>query len=275
MSKNVLKKDLFIKVIENLILLGKTKLRFQKFYENLLRISLIGMNIGTGGDIASDGELNVIHYIRNQCSSNKNTVIFDVGANIGNYSREIIKEFKNINFQLYSFEPAKETFLELQKRLKNIPNLSLYNIGFGEESGVKTLFYDKKKSGLASIYNRRLLHFGIKMKLQESIKIYTIDDFCKKNKIYKIDFLKLDTEGHELSILNSAKKMIKDNAIRFIQFEFGGCNIDSRTYFQDFFYLLKKKYYIYRILKDDFYRIDSYKEIYELFLTTNFLAELK
>ena len=260
MSKNVLK---------------KTKLRFQKFYENLLRISLIGMNIGTGGDISSDGELNLIHYIRKKCLSNKSTIIFDVGANVGNYSRGIIKEFQNINFQLYSFEPSKETFFELKKSFKNIPNINLYNLGFGEENGVKTLFYDKKKSGLASMYNRRLLHFGVKMNLRESIEINTIDDFCKKNRIQEIDFFKLDTEGHELSILNGAKKMIKDNAIRFIQFEFGGCNIDARTYFQDFFYLLKEKYYIYRILKDDFYRIDSYKEIYELFLTTNFLAELK
>lgn len=266
---------MFTKFIENLILIGKSKLRFQNFFENLLRISHIGMNVGTGGDISSNGELNLIHYIRKKCLSNKSTIIFDVGANVGNYSQKIIENFKNINFHLYSFEPSKETFFELKKHLRNIQNLRLYNIGFGEENGIKTLYYDKKKSGLASMYNRRLLHFGIKMKLQESIKVYTIDDFCKGNRIRRIDFLKLDAEGHELSILNGAKKMIKDNAIRFIQFEFGGCNIDSRTYFQDFFYLLKKKYYIYRILKDDFYRIDSYKEIYELFLTTNFLAEHK
>jgi FkbM family methyltransferase len=247
----------------------------QKFYENLFKISLIGMNIGTGGDISSDGELNVMHYVKNQCSSSKEITIFDVGANVGNYSQKIVKEFKNLNFQLYSFEPSKETFFELKKCLGNLPNIKLHNIGFGEKSGVKTLFYDKKKSGLASMYNRRLLHFGIKMNLRELIKIYTIDDFCKRNRIRKIDFLKLDTEGYELNILNGAKNMIEDDAIKFIQFEFGGCNIDSRTYFQDFFYLLKEKYYIYRILKNGFYRIDSYKETYELFLTTNFLAELK
>jgi len=251
------------------------RVKYQKLFEKVFYWALDGMNIGTGGDISSDGELNVMRYVRHKCLSNKNTVIFDVGANVGNYSQKIVKEFKNINFQLYSFEPSKETFFELKKRSKNIPNLRLYNIGFGEKSGTKTLFYDKKKSGLALMYNRRLLHFGIKMNLKESIKIYTIDDFCKRNRIQKIDFLKLDTEGHELSILKGAKKMIKDNVIRFIQFEFGGCNIDSKTYFQDFFYLLNKKYYIYRILKDDFYSIDSYKEIYELFLTTNFLAELK
>lgn len=251
------------------------RVKYQKIFEKALSWALNGMNIGMGSNIPLSGELNTLRYIESKFLSNKNVIIFDVGANIGNYSQKIIKEFKNNNFQLYSFEPSKETFFELKKRFKNIPNINLYNLGFGEENGTKTLYSNKKKSGLASMYDRRLLHFGIKMNLQESIKIFTIDDFCKKKRIRRIDFLKLDAEGHELSILNGAKKMIKNNTIRFIQFEFGGCNIDSRTYFQDFFYLLKEKYYIYRILKDDFYRIDSYREIYELFLTTNFLAELK
>ena len=233
------------------------------------------MNISTGGDISSDGELNVLRYIKNKCLSNEDTLIFDVGANIGNYSQEIVKEFQGINFQLHSFEPSKEAFLELKKRLGNLSNVKLYNIGFGEKNEAKTLYLNKKKSGLASIYNRQLLHFGIKMNSKELIKIQKIDDFCKRNRIRKIDFLKLDTEGHEFNILNGAKNMIENNSIRFIQFEFGGCNIDSRTYFQDFFYLLTEKYYIYRILKNELFRIDSYKEIYELFLTTNFLAELK
>lgn len=260
------------KFIKQLISLGKSDLKVQGFYNNLFRISLAGMNMGTGNDISSDGELNVMRYVRNQCSSNKNTIIFDVGANIGNYSQEIVNNFKKANFYLYSFEPSKETFHELKKRLKNISNLKLYNVGFGKKNCVKALFYDKKQSGLASVYNRRLLHFGIKMNLRESIKISTIDDFCKSNRIQKIDFLKLDVEGNELDILKGAKNMIKNNAIRFIQFEFGGCNIDSRTYFQDFWYLLSPKYKIYRILKNDILEISQYKEINEIFVTTNYLA---
>lgn len=265
----------YLETFKQSLIVGKNTLIFQKFYENLFRISLVGMNIGTGSNISSDGEINVIRYVRKKCLSNINTVIFDVGANVGNYSKYIINEFVDNNFQLYSFEPSRGAFLELKKRLGNHSQIKLYNIGFGEKRGAKTLFYDKKKSGLSSLYDRRLLHFGIKMDLRESIKIDTIDNFCKNNGIQNIDFLKLDTEGYELNILRGAKNMIKNNSIRFIQFEFGGCNIDSRTYFQDFFYLLKDKYFIYRILKKNLYRIDSYKEIYELFLTTNFLAMLK
>lgn len=78
-----------------------------------------------------------------------------------------------------------------------------------------------------------------------------------------------------LKVLKGAKDLIGKNSIDFIQFEFGGANIDSRTYFQDFYYLLTPYYKIYRILKDGLIAIDAYKEIYEIFLTTNFLAILK
>jgi hypothetical protein len=83
----------------------------------------------------------------------------------------------------------------------------------------------------------------------------------------------LDIEGHELNALKGAKEMINKNAIDFIQFEFGGCNIDSRTYFQDFFYLLKNKFKIYRILTDGLFEIVEYKETHEVFITVNYLAE--
>jgi hypothetical protein len=78
-----------------------------------------------------------------------------------------------------------------------------------------------------------------------------------------------------LKVLEGAQEKIKSNRIDYIQFEFGGCNIDSRTYFQDFWYLLKDKYKFYRILKDGLFELSAYKEIYECFITTNFLLERK
>ena len=72
--------------------------------------------------------------------------------------------------------------------------------------------------------------------------------------------------------MNGAKQMINDKRIDAIQFEFGGCNIDSRTFFQDFFYLLKDHYKIYRVLKDGLLEMPIYKETYEIFITINYLA---
>jgi hypothetical protein len=90
--------------------------------------------------------------------------------------------------------------------------------------------------------------------------------------------LKIDTEGHELDVLNGALNMIKNKKTQIVTFEFGGCNIDSRTYFQDFYYFFKDNDMknMFRITPSGYLApIIKYKEIYEQFRTTNFLVVLK
>lgn len=248
--------------------------QYQSLFENFYSISLQGMNIGGGSETDSSGEKNALIYIKDKLKKSDQLVIFDVGANVGLYTillNEVFSEHSNI----FSFEPSKKTFNKLGLNTNHIKKRNLYNFGFGNSNTFSTLYYNQEESGLASVYERRLDHFNIKMDLKEEIEIKTIDSFCEENNIVQINFLKLDVEGHELSVLRGAKKMLNNHKIDFIQFEFGGCNIDSRTYFQDFYYLLNKDFYIYRIVKDGLYKIDNYKEMYEAFSTTNYLAGQK
>jgi hypothetical protein len=110
------------------------------------------------------------------------------------------------------------------------------------------------------------------MRHTEEITLKKLDDFCDDKGIEYISLLKLDVEGHEFRVLKGAENLVSSSSIDLIQFEFGGCNIDSRTYFQDFFYLLNPCYKIYRILKDGIIAIEDYKETCEVFTTTNYLA---
>ncbi len=249
------------------------KKKYQSLFEKLYRLSLKGMNVGSGGSHINSGELFAMKYIAQKISNSDNLVVFDVGANVGNYTLMISDVFKN-NTQIFSFEPSVNTFNLLIDNTKKINNIKQFNFGFGAKTETLTL-YSNDNTGLSSVYERNLEHFNMKLGKKEEIRIHTIDEFCIQNKINHIHFLKMDVEGHELKILEGAKQMINSNCIDYIQFEFGGCNIDSRTFFQDFYYLLKDKYNIYRILKDGLFKISSYQEVYELFVTTNFLAEKK
>jgi hypothetical protein len=104
----------------------------------------------------------------------------------------------------------------------------------------------------------------------EKIILKKLDDYCAENGINEIHFLKMDIEGHEFKCLEGAKRMLNAG-----KFEFGGCNIDSRTFFQDFWYLLHDKYKIYRIVKNGLVLISSYNERLEIFKNINFFAERK
>lgn len=195
-----------------------------------------------------------------------------MGANVGDWSFKILDHFTLNEVEVFCFKPSLHPFEELTKKFNDF---HLFHFGFGHENKKIPLYSNGPSSGIASLYRRRLDHFGIDFKIEEIVDIRTLDDFCHEKKIDSIDFLKLDVEGHELSVLNGAKNLLKNGAIRFIQFEFGGCNIDSRTYFQDFFYLLSEKYRLYRILKNGLHPIPFYREEEECFITTNYLAELR
>lgn len=108
----------------------------------------------------------------------------------------------------------------------------------------------------------------------EEVQINTVDKYVSENEIKNIDILKLDVEGHELDVFIGAYETLKESKCRFIQFEFGGCNIDTKTYFQDFWYLFNDiGYKIYRITPSGYlHKIQSYKEVYEQFVTTNFIV---
>ncbi len=252
--------------------LGKKNL--QAFYEPLHHLALRGLNYGNGGGFKESGELYVFKYIDEKFKSEKSLNIFDVGGNHGNYSKEL-SDFFNSKATIHSFEPSSKTFEIFLETTKNINNIIPNNFGFSDVENYSTLYTNLDGSGLASIYQRKLDHYGINMDKSEEILLSTIDSYCKTNQIERIHFLKLDIEGNELKALNGAFQMINSKIIDIIQFEFGGCNIDSRTYFQDFFYLLNEKYRIFRIVKDGLVEMPTYKEIYEIFTSINYLAVRK
>ena len=137
------------------------------------------------------------------------------------------------------------------------------------------LYSDFQGSGLGSLANRDLRHLGLEMSEKEAVESTTLDIFCKQHQIHCIDFLKLDIEGFEYHALKGAGGLIQDKKIKFIQFEFGGADIDTRTFFRDFYLLLSPKFKIYRILKNGLQPVEKYSEFDEVFVTTNYLAELK
>ena len=113
--------------------------------------------------------------------------------------------------------------------------------------------------------------------MNEEVYITTINQYCKENGIKNISLLKIDVEGHEMDVLNGAKEIIETGKVEMISFEFGGCNIDTKTFIKNFWdFFDKNNYKLYRITTSGYlYPIIKYKEIYEQFSTTNFLALLK
>lgn len=197
-------------------------------------------------------------------------LIIDVGAHKGNYSDKIIEKFPNA--RIHCFEPSITNYHFLTNKFTNNNNIKINNLGISDVTQETILYSDNDGSSLASIYKREISHFGKQFDSEENIKVIKFEDYWKdKLNKEKIDLIKLDIEGNELNALSGLGESI--SKIKCIQFEFGGANIDSKTYFQDFWYFFKDKNFdIKRITPFGTLLIDTYTEDEEYFKTTNYVA---
>jgi len=242
----------------------------QGFYEKLFTLALRGMNYGNGGNYRESGEKWVMEFVGRSFSDEK-LVVFDVGANVGNYGRAL-RSILGKRASIHAFEPSAATFAKLQAVLGDDPSVMLNHAGLSNEPGVLTLYSNAEGSDFASVYPRNLDHHGVQMNQKEEIQLKTLDDYCAEKIIDRIHFLKLDIEGNELNALKGARNLLDKGAIAMIQFEFGGCNVDARTYFRDYWLLLHNQFRIYRILKDGLAEVKQYNENFEIFANINYLA---
>lgn len=245
---------------------------FQPFWMKLNHISLIGMNYYGGASFHSSGELPVLNYINEKLKNKNQIVIFDVGANTGEYSLKVNNIF-NDKAIIYAFEPSSFTFDQLLKRANNFPKIRAYKVGMGKEESTLQLYSSGQGSTTSSVYNLKFIKKEFSEEFTETIEVTTIDSFCEKNGIKFIDLLKIDIEGHELLALKGAKRLIDSSSVNFIQFEFGKCDIDAKVFFRDFYEILSPKFKLYRIVSDGLFEIKKYDSSLEIFQTANFLAE--
>ncbi|MBS1553521.1 MAG: FkbM family methyltransferase [Bacteroidetes bacterium] len=244
-----------------------------QLWKKIHRRALAELNFGNGGDFTNSGEKTALDFIKQRLSKEPGITVFDGGSNIGNYAKYVANLFGD-RCTVFCFEPARKTFESLCQNTRSVLNIKTFNMGLSNLASRQPFFTHETHTGLASVYQRRLDVEGNLLGESEEVSMTTIDDFCATHNVNHIHFLKLDIEGHELAALQGAQKLLSRGAVDVIQFEFGSVNIDSRTYFRDFYNLLHEQFEIYRI-GEKMQKIDRYDESMEVFLTTNYLATKK
>ena len=131
------KKSLFKIFLHKIILKlfhNLRKKRFQKTLESLYEYVRYGLNVGhISSDPNKNGEKQRIISLEKEFlkMGNKFPIIFDVGANKGDYTALILEHIKNP--QVFLFEPQKELFNSLRFRYKSHKNVHIYNMGLSNQ----------------------------------------------------------------------------------------------------------------------------------------------
>jgi FkbM family methyltransferase len=221
------------------------------------------------GAATTEAEVAAIRQLLSNHDFSK-VVAVDVGANVGDWTSSFSQNFPEC--QVIAFEPSSSAFKILNSRFQGNRNIRCVNLGLSDRNEDVVLYSDSEASGLSSLHKRRLDHFSIKFNEMESITVSTLDSYISSNLDQELPtILKLDVEGHELSVLAGAKQTL--NTVQLVQFEFGGGNIDSKTYFQDFWYLFADlNFDLYRLSPRGPVRVYEYSEMLEVFRPTNYFA---
>ena len=156
-------------------------------------------------------------------------VVVDVGSHTG----ESIDFFKNLynKSRIYGFEPQKDCFKKLKNKYLYNKRVKVINYALSKKKGGKTLFknYLTTTSTFSNL-NTDSKHFKLKTFIigssnagyytTEETKTQTLTFFFKKFNLKKIDVVKIDTEGHEIDVLQGMEKIIDKVKIIVIEHNF-------------------------------------------------------
>jgi FkbM family methyltransferase len=214
-----------------------------------------GMNFYKGDDDNNKGAFLYLKKILGNCQ-----IMFDVGANVGIYTKFALKVNKNL--QIHCFEPVKETY-EILVANNFPPNVVTNNIALSSSIGEKEIIGYMDDLGLSSFYVRRGLEISGKnsQSPKEIVPTTTLDEYCSEKQIDHLDFLKVDVEGHELEVFKGGLSLLREGKIELIQFEYGGCNIDARVFLMDLFdFFMELNYDLFKIYPDHIKLIKNYDQ---------------
>lgn len=239
--------------------------RYFFFFRKLFELGVMGMGYGrlTRDDLQEDYVLSLL----NEKFHYKYLVVIDVGANKGNFLRNIINRIEFGHLKYFGFEPNKDLHPTINGLVdsRNI-EVNLFSEAISDREGTFEFFKNNKDvcSGFYSSQNG-----GTSI----NVETITIDSFVSKEKLPKIDILKIDTEGHDFFVLRGGTNTLRSGLVSIIFFEFSENVVKSRSYFFDIWALLSTNFKLYFILKDGLLEITEYKALYlEILYFNNFLA---
>lgn len=185
----------------------------------------------------------------------------DVGANVGQYGSLLVRYLPG---PIYSFEPLSGAYEEL----KQIDGIHAHRFIVGDLDGEAKIYSRKEAWEGATVHGEMIEGAPI----VETVPAITLDSFIRRHGLKDINFVKIDTEGHELEVLKGMQGLIADNPPQFIQFEFGPAHA-QRGHTLHHFREMLPAYQLYRLLPHGLVPVDPGKPLDSVYMFSNVIAQ--
>ncbi len=191
---------------------------------------------------------------------------FDVGANHGEWTRMVLRHFPAA--AVHCFELAPPTYLQLRAHLPPRPGLVVNDFGLGDKSGAVEFSFAEGHDGHSSLLEEPTNAGGFS---RMHGRIERGDRYVARQGLEVIDFLKIDVEGADFSVLEGFGDLVRDR-IRIIQFEYGRGSIVTGRLLKDWYARLEAAGFAVGKVFPDGVEFRPYALADEDFLGPNFLA---
>jgi FkbM family methyltransferase len=139
-------------------------------------------------------------------------LIFDVGANVGQTVAESKRQWPSA--RIIAFEPSPGSFRTLSTRYVDDPCVRLEQLALSDRRGEAPFHLIDDASYAVNDSLHRPLMWSSTTTIQ--VPVDTVDRYCAEHGIEKIDILKIDTQGHDLQVLQGARDILRRHAVECV-----------------------------------------------------------
>ncbi len=132
-------------------------------------------------------------------------IIIEAGAHIGRDTLKMATLWPDS--KVYAFEPVPELYEQLKERTKELANVHCFQFALSNEKGVATM---QVSTGASTAASSLLEPYEYKKDRPNvlfhpiSVPTITLDQWAQEHGVARIDFLWLDMQGHELTVLKAS-----------------------------------------------------------------------
>lgn len=169
------------------------------------------MNDGFLRLIVIDGDFEREFFALADTFLSEGGVFLDVGANYGLLSCGLAGRHGS-KLQFHLFEPNLRLVASIERSLAIYPGIQ-YRVNasaVSDRDGVVGFRFNHIQTGMSHITNDT----------EETVHSITLDRYLLENNIDRVELLKIDVEGYELSVLRGASRSLETRRIQAVYFEY-------------------------------------------------------
>ncbi len=234
-----------------------------KINNNLLNVALRARGYN---NYRNDNESGEEFFISKVLAPSSPRVCVDVGANVGRYTRKLLK---NTQATVISFEPLPQAFAQLETATRDFGTRSIVeNKGVSDKADRLVIHYNPNALTHASFSEEVNKVPYVTNEEKTEVDMVSLDSYLENYD--SVDFIKIDTEGFEIEVLKGAATTIERHRPRYIQVEFNWHQMFRNTSLHSFSELLPG-YDVYQLIPGGWVQRDPKDPFSSVYHYSNFI----